>query len=549
MHTRRSTRLVCVAVVLATIAAACSSGDPGRVGGPEPGAEQQQKQGGTLVLGAGGEPACADWYLPCGNNIWGIRTMALQTLPTPMEFVDGQYRPSSLLAGEPTVDVGPPQRVTYRINPRAVWSDGTPITSADFRYSWEQGKAANFRGMGEIAGVDDGDPRTAVVTWTNPSASWRDRFRPLLPKHLLEGKDRNAEMKDGYRFSGGPWLIDHWTKGQEVKLVRNPRYWGTPAHLDSVVFRVITDSAAYQQAYKTGQVDAVFLTAALSESVELKSVADTAFEVSPSLTYAIFVLNSKRPPLDSKAVRQALAYATDRDAIAKNLLATLQPDVRATQAVMSPANTEWYSEPFARYRKDLTRVNELMRADGWSRGADGFWAKEGNTARVEISIASGLRVAELGAQILHSQWREAGFDASINVTTNTALGGELVPRGNYQVVYASVAPGSADPELCPSYCSRNVPTEANRFQGGNVSRISSPALDDALERVNTELDPGRRRELVRRAQEALADEVAVLPFAGMLDVFVSRNTKVGGPVSSTPAFLRLSEWFCKTVCS
>ena len=549
MHTRRSTRLVLVAVVLATIAAACSSGDPGQVGGPEPGAEQP-KQGGALVLGAGGEPACADWYLPCGNNIWGIRTMALQTLPTPMEFIDGQYRPSSLLAGEPTVEVGPPQRVTYRINPRAVWSDGTPITSADFRYSWEQGKAANFRGMGEIASVDDVDPRTAVVRWTNPSASWRDRFRPPASEAppRREGPQRRDEgrlpllrrtldhrpLDEGPRDQAGSQspLLGIASSSRLRRLQGHHRLGGLPAGVQD----------------GSGRRGLPHCRRCRSRSSS-RSVADTAFEVSPSLTYAIFVLNTKRPPLDSKAVRQALAYATDRDAIAKNLLATLKPDVRATQSVMSPANTEWYSEPFARYRKDLTRVNELMRADGWNRGADGFWAKEGNTARVEISIASGLRVAELAAQILHSQWRDAGFDASIDVTTNTALGGERVPRGNYQVVYASVAPGSADPELCPSYCSRNVPTEGNRFQGGNVSRISSPALDDALERVNTELDPGKRRELVRRAQEALADEVAVLPFAGMLDVFVSRATKVGGPVSSTPAFLRLSEWFCKTVCS
>ena len=541
-------RFIHVAIVVAlTGAGAACTRDDQRAGGPPPGL-QEPKSGGTLVVGAAAEPACADWYSPCGNSFWGIRTMALQTLPAPMEFLDGQYRPSSLLVGEPVVEAGPPQRVTYRINPQAVWSDGTPITAGDFRYSWEQGKSANFRGMSDIASVDDSDPRAAVVTWTDVSASWRDRFRPILPKHLLEGRDRNAEMKDGYSFSGGPWKIDHWTKNQEVKLVRNQRYWGTPAHLDAVVFKVILDSAAYQQAYRTGQVDMILLTAGLSEALDLKTLPDTAFEVSPSLTYATFVLNTKRPPLESKAVRQALIFATDRDAIATHLLGPLQRDARATQSVMSPANKEWYSEAFAKYKRDLTKVSDLMRVEGWTRGTDGYWTRGDSRAQVEISVAAGNRVAELSAEIVQSQWRDAGFDVSINVATNAALGSDVIPKGNYQVVFASVAPGSPDPELCQSYCSKNIPTDANRFQGANISRASSPAVDDIWERVNRELDPVKRRELVRRGQEALADEAPVLPLAGMLDVFVSNSTKLGGPVNANPAFLRLSEWFCKTAC-
>ena len=332
---------------------------------------EQPRQGGTLVVGAAGEAGCADWYSPCGNNFWGIRTMALQTLPTPMDFVDGQYRPSPLLAGEPTVDPGPPQRVTYRINPQAVWSDGTPITSSDFRYSWEQGKASNFRGMSDIAGVDDTDPKAAVVTWMAPSASWRDRFRPLLPRHLLDGKDRNAEMKDGYRFSGGPWMIDRWTRGQEVKLVPNPRYWGSRPHLDAVVFKIILDGAAYQQAYKSGQVDMIFLTAALADSAELRSVPETAFGVSPSLTYATFVLNTARPPLDSKLVRQALAYATDRDSMARNLLGLLQPDAgNAGDDVSGQHAVVHGGVPPVRQKPGQGRRSHASRRLGERRGRD-----------------------------------------------------------------------------------------------------------------------------------------------------------------------------------
>ncbi len=537
----RSVRPTVVALVVLLLAACSPANNTAR---PAPPTSEQPRPGGTLVIGASADPACADWYLPCGASFWGLRALGLQTLPTPVEFVDNQYRTSALLASDPRVDPGPPQRVTYHINPAAVWSDGVPITSADFKYSWEQGKATNFRATADIADVDDSDPATAVVTFTQATASWRDRFRPILPKHLLQGKDRNTELKDGYRFSGGPWILDHWTRGQEIRLVRNPRYWGKPANLDAVVFRIIPDSAAYIQAYKAGQVDMIYLPAA-PEAAELKDLPNTAYDVDPSLTYAYVTFNTQRAPLDSRAVRQALAYATDREAIVKQLFGSLQPDIRPADAVMSPANREWYVEPFARYRRDLAKVNDLMRADGWTRPAGGVWAKADTPAKVEIKMGPGQKVNDLTAQILQSQWKEAGFDVSI--VTSSAASAEAT-RGNFSVGLGSWAAGSTDPELCAFFCSANIPTEANGFQGMNASRIASPALDDAWQRVNAELDPAKRKELVRRGQELLADEVPVLPLAGLPVAYAASASKVGGPLTSNPAFLRLSDWFCKSAC-
>ena len=81
--------------------------------------------------------------------------------------------------------------------------------------------------------------------------------------------------------------------------------------------------------------------------------------------------------------------------------------------------------------------------------------------------------------------------------------------------------------------------------GGNVSRISSPVLDDIWGRVDTELDMARRQELVRRGQEALADELPALPLSSIIDVFVYNNKKIGGTV---PQLSTLPEWFCRTTC-
>jgi peptide/nickel transport system substrate-binding protein len=356
-------------------------------------------------------------------------------------------------------------------------------------------------------------------------------------------------MRNGYSFSGGPWVLDHWTKGQEVKLVPNPRYWGKQPNLDAVVFKVIPDATAYLEAYKTGQIDMAFVQGAQPETAELRGLPDTAFNVSVGLTYEFLLFNASKAPLDSLAVRQALAYATDRDAIVKQLSGTLKPDITPTQAFMSPANRQWYSEPFKKYGRDVGKVNDLMRGAGWAKGTDGVWAKGDQKAKVEISTATGNSRRELTEQILQSQWKEAGFEVTLNNAPAPTLNGDWLPKGTFQIALFGIAPATTDPGTgCSSFCSKNIPSEATGYQGGNVGRMSSPAIDAAWAPVNTDLDDARRVQLVRQAQQTLADEVPVLPIAPVLDVVVYNTAKIGGPVKAPPpgAFANLNEWHCKT---
>ena len=175
----RKGRACALAIAILAVMASCNTSKPSSAPVPEP-----VVKGGTLVVGAFQEPACADWLAACGNSSSGFDMMANQTLPRPLDLVSGDYRPGAVLAGEPTLEPGPPQRVTYRIDPKAVWSDGQPIDASDFRYTAEQIRAttpaATF-----IDSVDDQDPKAAVVTFRQPTAAWRDSIRFVFPQHLL----------------------------------------------------------------------------------------------------------------------------------------------------------------------------------------------------------------------------------------------------------------------------------------------------------------------------------------------------------------------------
>ncbi len=545
-------RMTAAVLAMALLAAACDTSTPEVTDrSAPPTTSDPAVDGGTLVIRSQGEPGCFDWLAPCAAGTGPpIRNLVM---PHTVAFVGGKYVPTPLLAGEPVQEMGPPHRLTYKLNPRAVWSDGVPITSSDLRYTWDQAAHApgirNRTGFEQIESVDDSDPKTAVITFKQPYAAWYNPFGTLqniFPKHLLEGKDRTAEMKDGYSWSGGPWKLDRWVRGEEMRFVPNPNYWGKKPHLDALVYRIIPDAGSALAAYRSGQVSLLQGVPPEVTLAELKAIPDTTVETTENLSVNLVVLNTQRAPLDAVAVRQALAHATDREALVRHAFSLLKPDIKPIQALMTPVNGRWYVEPFGRYRRDLPRVDQLMRSAGWARGTDGIWAKGDQRAELEVVGLAGNKSVQLQEEILQSQWKEAGFAMRVNNVSNQA---ELLRRGAFHVGFSTGSFTNDDPSRCALLCSRNIPTEANGFGGENLSRLADAAHDAAWDRVNNEVDEAKRMDALKAAYEMTATLVPSLPTAPGLSLLVYNSSRLagvrndGGPMGP---FFDTTAWFCRT---
>jgi peptide/nickel transport system substrate-binding protein len=515
------------------------------------------KQGGDITLGAEQEPDTMDWISSDAGAAWGVYTVETNTMPRAYDYTDNGYVPNSLLTGEATLVTSPAQVVTYHINPKAVWSDGQPITSTDFFYTWDQiahGKNIyDTTGYSQIASVTDTDPSTAVVTYSSPYPDWKSLFGGfygIFPSHLLQGKDRDAAMKAGYTFSGGPWMLDHWTKGTEVKLVPNPMYWGKKPNLASVTFKFITDTAAEQQDYKSGQILASYPQAQPGGEA-LKGTPGTYYDAITGISYEALWFNVDQFPLTSLAVRQALGYATDRDAIVKQLFAPIQPSIQPIQSIFTPAFGAVYTTPFSKYKLDLNMVNTLMTGDGWAKGSDGIWAKGGKKAALTLKTTTGNKRRQLTAQILQSQWQAAGFQLTVTPETAGVLFGQDLPGGNFQVGLYAQTPSDNDPGQCLIWCSKNIPTAANGNSGQNWDRLVDPALDTPWLDADTNLDPQARIKDAQLGQSILADQVPALPLDPFPDIVVINSSKIGvegGTFQHNFAygpFTYMNTWFAK----
>jgi peptide/nickel transport system substrate-binding protein len=508
---------------------------------------RSSQAGGSVTIAAEQELDCADWIASCAGSTWGTWTYGVHTLPRPFDQAGGKYVPNVLLKGEPKLEPGPPQKVTYEINDKAQWSDAQPITSHDFTYTWQQivtgQDILDTSGYQNIESIDDSNPKIAVVTFKRGEdyAAWRDLFGApygVLPSHLLEGNDRSALMTDGYDWSGGPY-IGKWTRGSDITLTPNPNWYGPKPKIRTIVFQFITETTAQAEAFKTGQVDAAY-PSPQAETAELFDVPGAKHFVNARTTSleGLF-LNTDRFPFQSKKVRQAIAYSLNRNAIVKNLFGALGV-TRASQSLnfdLGSGSSGYYVPAFDKYTRDVGQVEELMRSDGWKKNSGGVWEKGGQTASFTLATTSGDTRRETTEDILRSQFERAGFEVKApyaNEPSDTLFGGTL-PNGNYDA--ALVAPVfTFDPGLCFLFCSKNIPTQANGFSGMNVMRISSGALDKAWADADKELDVDKRNDMIQRGQRAVADEVPAIPIDPLPDVGVWNGRKLRGPIGDNPTY-------------
>ena len=540
MRSRRSRDAFVGLCLLVLIAAACSSGKSSTSGGGSSSTSSSSgvKKGGDLVFGAEQEPDCMDWIGACAGSAWGVYAVQSIVMPKSFDFTDkNTYKPTELLVGEPILTTSPKQVVTYKLNPKAVWNDNVAITCDDYKYTWDQiahgDKIYDTTGYADITGVDCPDPKTAVVNFDQPFPAWRDLFGGyygLYPSHLLQGKDRDALTKDGYDFSGGPFELAGgaagWQKGQQIKLVPNPNYWGKKPNLNSITFRFLADTASEQQAFKSGQIAGAYPQAQPGQDA-LKGTPNTYFDAVSGLSYEGLYMNAAKAPLDSKNVRQALAYATDRDAIVKQLFAPVQPDIKPIQSFATPAFGDAYSTAFSKYTMDMNMVTQLMTTDGWKKGGDGIWAKGSTKATVELKTTTGNKRRELTAQILQTQWKAAGFGLNIVEEKSGVLFGQDLPAGNFQIGLYAQTPQSNDPGNCVLWCSKNIPGPANKNSGTNFTRTNDPAVDKAWLAADTDFDTAQRAKDAQDGEQALADYMASLPLDPFPDILVFDSSKVG----------------------
>jgi peptide/nickel transport system substrate-binding protein len=419
-----------------------------------------------------------------------------------------------------------PQVVTWTINPKAVWSDGTPITWEDIasQFNATSGKdkafaAASPNGADRVESVTRGvDDRQAIVKFAKPYAEWRGMLSGntmLLPKSMTATPEAfNKGQLSGPGPSAGPFIISTLDRtAQRIVLTRNPKWWGTPALLDSVTYLVL-DDAARIPALQNNTIDATG-TASLDELTVARRTDGVTIRRAPGNSWYHFTFNGAPGSiLADKGLRLAIAKAIDRQTIADVTQRGLADNPVPLNNHVYVAGQEGYQDNSAVVAFDPEKAKQELDALGWRLNGQ-FREKDGRQLVIRDVLYDSLTTRQFG-QIAQNNLAQVGVKLDLDAKGGGGFFSNHINVGDFDIAQFSwvgdAFPLSGLPQI---YASDGE---------SNFGKIGSQEIDAKIEQTLEELDAAKARDLANEVDKLVWAEGFSLPLTQSAGNVAVRST-------------------------
>ncbi|MBZ0298820.1 MAG: ABC transporter substrate-binding protein [Anaerolineae bacterium] len=391
---------------------------------------------------------------------------------------------------------------TFTLREGVKFHNGADMTADEV--VWSMNRIINpDTGSGRVASVGGADAvwekvdtYTVSVTTPEPNA--------ILPQ-LLAGYPQAVMHPDSVNDEGlivipvgtGPFTVQDLEGTTSLKLVKNPDYWqeGLP-YLDEVDVTVISEDAPREAALLGGEVDWVARLAPQSV-VALEGTQDLVIDTVPALHYQYIGLNTEREPLNDVRVRQAIAYAVDREQICAAAEFGLCTVIEGPTGPSSP----WYND-YAPYSRDVEKAKELLAEAGYPNGFE-----------MQLMPTSAFEETVRAAQVVQANLAEAGIQTTI-LAPEWSEWLELEGGGQYDGYICSWN-GLTDGDAY--YYLQQRTGEVFNFTG-----YSNPQFDQLVDDARTVSDFDTRYQLYDEANKMLVDDA---PYVYFYNQFFNRAYK------------------------
>ena len=416
--------------------------------------------------------------------------------------------------------------VTFTLKDNVKFHDGRLLTSADVKYTLDTLLASNsgksapfFEGSGAnkksyITSIEAPDVRTVIIRLNKP---WLALESNLVPVAIIP-KDSAAQQKDRPLGSGPFKFVSFDSAQRVVEMEANPNYWQGAPNIASLRVRVIGDANALQAELRSGRVDLAPLPTNLSADAINSLAKDQSLQVKQFAGANIIhiTFNTQSAPLDKAAVRQAIAYAIDRENIIKNLLLG---QAQIAHSVLPESS--WAYAAGTTYNYDPEKAKKLLDEAGF-RDPDG----DGPRMRFEKPIVFKISSASVNARQysneIQNSLKRIGIPIEIETVETNTLRDQL-RLGQFQMTTGQWVGGNQDPIfLRDLFATSEIPTQDRPSK--NRSRYSNPELDKILQEVVEMSDREKATSLYRQAQEIISRDVPLLPLWYPANMVVARST-------------------------
>jgi peptide/nickel transport system substrate-binding protein len=405
-----------------------------------------------------------------------------------------------------------PDPLTYVFHLRrgVRFHNGHPLTSADVKFTLDSilsgaiktPKRGAFR---ILAAVETPDSYTVVFRLREPYASFPwNLVRPGVGIVPAGVGDEFAQHPVGT----GPFRFASARRDEEIVLERNAEYFSGSPQVEQVRFRIVPEATVRALELRKGTADLEVNSLAPDMVPVLARQPGLDVTEQPGTIYSYVAFNLEDPVLAQREVRQALAYATDRQAIITYLL---RSQARIANSLLPP--NHWaYEADVPHYDYDPARAKQLLDAAGLRQGAE----PGGRGMRLKLSLKTSTEeLSRLIGAVLQEQWRRVGVELELRPLEFATLYADIT-RGNFQLYIARWVGGNNDPDIFEYvFHSRKMPPD-----GANRGHYRNRRVDDLLDRARVESEREKRRQIYSEVQRIVAVD---LPY---LNLWYSNNVCV-----------------------
>ncbi|HVA28869.1 MAG TPA: peptide ABC transporter substrate-binding protein [Candidatus Baltobacteraceae bacterium] len=430
--------------------------------------------------------------------------------------------------------------ITIHLRRDAQWSDGAPLTAADWLFTYRAVKnpantiKTNY-GWNTIASADAPDPYTIVLHLKKPTVEALEILTmggdayPPLPAHLLSHlPNLNHATFNNAPISSGPFLLTHWDRGNSLTFAANPRYFRGPPKLKTIVWKVIPDSNTLLNELRTHQID-VYAGVQADSIAELRSIPGIRVVHRLVAWWQHLGMNMRKPQLADVRVRDAIAEGVDWKRIVDVVYGG-----HGQLAVSDIFPQSWAAPTLPGYRFDPSDARRQLAQAGWRVASDGVLHKGALAMHLVLSSPANDEQNERAELLIQSMLKQLWFDIEIRNYPARVLFAQNGPiySGTYDLEWSRTING-ADPDDAGSWDSHFLPPN-----GADTSWLRDPIVDANVEAAARTFDQTARKALYQK-EAARIRQLNPAVFVFWYESYIGINSDVR---NYRPAAFIADEW-------
>ncbi len=464
------------------------------------------KRGGTAVVVMNADPGPLN---PAITTAGGTHTVTDQIF-NGLVGLDDNLNPVPELATSWQISADG-KMYTFKLQPNVLWHDGQPFSSADVKFTFEQG-LLKFHARTKAAlesvldGIDAPDAGTVVFRFKQQYGPFLQRLdvveASIIPKHIYDGKDLEKDPATAKPIGTGPFKFTEYVKGDHVTLDRNPAYFKKDAsgmqlpYLDKAILRIIPNVTTAETALEQGEVDYLGSVSGADLPRLQKNSSLTLVQgfggSGGSVCQDVLIPNLAKKPFDTVDGRRAFYSAIDRTFIVDQVY--FNQGIPSTGPISS--QMAWaYTSQVHPYPFNAAQANQMLDQAGYTKGADGM--------RMTVTFTHAASYAKLG-EALREQLKAVGINLQLETLDVNAANDKVFMKKDFDLGVASYCNGS-DPEVGVRrmYVSSNI----GPILFSNGAGYKNPKIDQLFDQGAAQTDRADRAKTYAQIQQILTDDV------------------------------------------